>query len=229
MAGNFTGWAGSEQDRKGNGVHAAQGVLYPYLRGRGLEICPAFEYTSPQLKLKTTGASYGYGYNWFLSVSPGKPPGERKPDWAACGILLFGDAAQVNTWQAPAAPNNPLLEEWYYVDTSKSQPNGHFRHKQRAVAVFCDGHVAVEMADEFVGQSIAEPIRGPVQGRGAGTAVAVILYPRRCRCCEDCRGTSARANGRGAPWWLRPKSLRVGHKTCLSDSRWRAVAIKRQI
>ena len=57
---------------------------------------------------------------------------------------LFADAAQINTWQAPASLQNPMLEEWYYVDDSRSQPNGHFRHGQRANVVFCDGHVAVE-------------------------------------------------------------------------------------
>ena len=37
-----------------------------------------------------------------------------------------------------------MIEEWYYIDDSASQPNGHFRHTQRANVVFCDGHVGVE-------------------------------------------------------------------------------------
>ena len=50
-----------------------------------------------------------------------------------------------NTFQAPASPSNPLLEEFYYVDTNTSQPNGHFRHQGiTANVVFCDGHVARE-------------------------------------------------------------------------------------
>ena len=37
-----------------------------------------------------------------------------------------------------------MLEEWYYVDTNTSYPNGHFRHDQKANVVFCDGHVGLE-------------------------------------------------------------------------------------
>ena len=29
---------------------------------------------------------------------------------------LFADAAQVNDFQSPASPANPMLEEWYYVE-----------------------------------------------------------------------------------------------------------------
>jgi prepilin-type processing-associated H-X9-DG protein len=58
--------------------------------------------------------------------------------------VLFADAAQVNDFQAPASPANPMLEEWYYVDTNTDYPNGHFRHDQKANVVFCDGHVDSE-------------------------------------------------------------------------------------
>src|SRR5690606_9983523 len=40
-----------------------QGVLYPYLLGRGVEVCPSLDYKDPLMKLKATGAAYGYGYN----------------------------------------------------------------------------------------------------------------------------------------------------------------------
>jgi len=120
------------------------GALYPYLRGRGVEICPAFDYYSPQVKLKATVGAYGYGYNLNLSARPGDPPVNstrfKQPDQLA----LLADAAQVNTWQAPASDTHPLLEEWYYVDANLSQPNGHFRHAQRADVAFADGHVGME-------------------------------------------------------------------------------------
>ena len=60
------------------------------------------------------------------------------------GTALFADAAQVNDFQAPASPDAPMIEEWYYVDYDDSgsgYPNGHFRHQQRANVAFCDGHV----------------------------------------------------------------------------------------
>jgi prepilin-type processing-associated H-X9-DG protein len=57
---------------------------------------------------------------------------------------LFADAAQVNTFQAPAAPDNPLLEEFYYVNAY--EPTAHFRHQDQANVVFVDGHAAAERA-----------------------------------------------------------------------------------
>ncbi len=120
------------------------GSLYPYIRGRGVELCPAFNYFSPQIKLKASGASYGYGYNLYLSAPPRDPPVKVSRIVQPANVLLFADAAQVNTWQSPASASHPMLEEWYYVSDDTNQPNGHFRHRQKANAIFCDGHVAVE-------------------------------------------------------------------------------------
>jgi len=70
------------------------------------------------------------------------PPASPDKDWTT-----LADAAQVNVFQDPASPDNPLLEEFYYLDDetgqpiSNYQPNGHFRHSQRANVTFCDGHV----------------------------------------------------------------------------------------
>ena len=36
---------------------------------------------------------------------------------------------------------NPLLEEWYYIDDSADYPNVHFRHRRKANVLSCDGHV----------------------------------------------------------------------------------------
>lgn len=113
------------------------GALHPYLQGGGVELCPALQYWMADFKMKATGAAYGYGYNLHLS-----PPGNavnvgnlRNP--AATGFLA--DAAQVNTFQPPASPDNPMLEEFYYVSTNEA--TSHFRHGGRAEVVFCDGHV----------------------------------------------------------------------------------------
>lgn len=122
----------------------SQGNLYPYLRGRGVELCPAFNYYLPSVKLKADGATAGYGYNLFLSAPPADPPLNVGRIKQPAGLALMADAAQVNTWQAPASPDHPMLEEWYYVDNDSNQPNGHFRHAQRGNVVFCDGHAAVE-------------------------------------------------------------------------------------
>jgi prepilin-type processing-associated H-X9-DG protein len=132
------GWLGPGQEGQRQ-FDATAGALYPYLRGRGVELCPSFDYFSPDVKLKATGAAYGYGYNWYLAA-PVKISRIAQPSNTA----LMADAAQVNTWQPPASPTHPMLEEWYYIDGSTNQPNGHFRHSRLANAVFCDGHVGTE-------------------------------------------------------------------------------------
>jgi prepilin-type processing-associated H-X9-DG protein len=66
------------------------------------------------------------------------------------GTTLFGDAAQVNDFQAPASRQNPMIEEWYYLDNPTNYasagfyPHGHFRHSRKANVAFCDGHVGTE-------------------------------------------------------------------------------------
>lgn len=132
------GWLerGSEGQRT---FRAEEGALYPYLKGRGVEICPAFDYTDARYKLKATGASYGYGYNFLLSAPISKPAVDTRVLKSPTGTLLFADAAQVNTFQAPASVEKPMLEEFYYVSTN--EPTGHFRHGEKGNVGFCDGHV----------------------------------------------------------------------------------------
>jgi len=135
------GWLqrGTEGSRE---FDATQGALYPYLESLGVEICPSLNYSGPHFKLKATGAAYGYGYNLHLSAPASQPPLNISKIAQPVETVLFADAAQVNTFQAPAAPDNPLLEEFYYVNSSEA--TAHFRHQQSANAVFCDGHVARE-------------------------------------------------------------------------------------
>ena len=139
-----------------------QGALYPYLQGRGVELCPAFNYSLGQVKLKATGAAYGYGYNRYLDVPVGTPPRSAYRLPQPADLALLADAAQVNTWQAPASPSNPMLEEWYYVDNSPNPPNGHFRHGRKANVTFCDGHVGLET---FVPGSLDPKLPAQVVGR----------------------------------------------------------------
>ncbi|MDB6025603.1 MAG: prepilin-type N-terminal cleavage/methylation protein [Verrucomicrobiales bacterium] len=123
---------------------ATKGALYPYLQGRGVEVCPSLNYSAATFKYKAKGATYGYGYNSFLSTNPKQPPFNVSGIRRTSETTLFADAAQVNTWQAPASDENPMLEEWYYLDDSTNQPNAHFRHAKTANVAFCDGHVGQE-------------------------------------------------------------------------------------
>ncbi len=164
------GWIapGAEGDRA---FDLSQGALYPYLKGRGVEICPSFDYAFAQFKLKATGASYGYGYNRFLSAPALDPPVRVSRIVQPAMTTLLADAAQVNVWQSPASPQNPMLEEWYYVDTSETQPNCHFRHSKKAGISFCDGHVACE---KFVEGSIDQRLPAQLVGRLRGE---ILLLP----------------------------------------------------
>ena len=134
------GWLerGGEGDRK---FDPSQGALSRYTDARGLAICPALEYISARFKLKATGAAYGYGVNRNLTGPTLTHVGRMS---RPTDTMVFADAAQVNTFQAPASPTNPLLEEFYYVH--ESERTAHFRHRQTATAVFGDGHVDRERA-----------------------------------------------------------------------------------
>lgn len=116
-------------------LDATRGPLFPYIQRVGsIEVCPAFPYDSALWKPKFQGASYGYGYNIFLAnrsqLTLSRPS----------GIIVFGDCAQVNTFQPPASPSKPMLEEFYMIDNGYKTI--HFRHRQRAHFLFADGHVA---------------------------------------------------------------------------------------
>jgi prepilin-type processing-associated H-X9-DG protein/prepilin-type N-terminal cleavage/methylation domain-containing protein len=152
------GWLGSGAEGK-RPFDATQGALYSYLQGRGVEICPSLNYAMGQFKLKATGAAFGYGYNLSLSAWP---PVQISKLTRATETALLADAAQVNDFQPPASHRNPMLEEFYYVDSTTNYPNGHFRHAQRANVLFCDGHVAPE---KFLPGSIDPRMPGQFVGR----------------------------------------------------------------
>jgi prepilin-type N-terminal cleavage/methylation domain-containing protein/prepilin-type processing-associated H-X9-DG protein len=161
------GWIGPGPEGQ-RAFDLSSGAIYPYLHGSDVRLCPSLQYALKQFKLKADGVVFSYGYNFYLSVAAGRPPinalGLRQPAQTA----LFADAAQVNNFQAPASPSNPMLEEWYYVDletnysSANNYPNGHFRHSRKANVVFCDGHVGPEtfiagsidpkLPSQFVGQ-----------------------------------------------------------------------------
>jgi len=144
-----------------------QGALHPYLGSKGVEMCSAMNYVNPKLKLKATGASYGYGYNIELSAPDGEPLLDAARIPSSSRIVLFGDSGQVNTFQAPASRENPMLEEFYYL--SVSEATAHFRHTGTANAVFCDGHTGQEkplagsldtrIEGELIGQLTPEVLR----------------------------------------------------------------------
>ncbi|HEX7469851.1 MAG TPA: prepilin-type N-terminal cleavage/methylation domain-containing protein [Verrucomicrobiae bacterium] len=155
------GWLGPGAEGQ-RPFDVTQGALFPYLGSGDVKLCPSLNYSLAKFKLKATGAAYGYGYNWYLSVTTTQPPVNVNRLTRPVETALFADAAQVNDFQPPASHNNPMLEEFYYVDANKSYPNGHFRHSHKANVVFCDGHVDLEkpvagsidqrLPEQFVGR-----------------------------------------------------------------------------
>jgi prepilin-type N-terminal cleavage/methylation domain len=156
------GWLGSSGGEGHRPFDLSYGVLYPYLNGSGVRLCPSLNEARLKFKLKATSVVFSYGYNLYLSptnelISAGISRVARSTE-----TVLFADAAQVNDFLPPASHSNPMIEEFYWVDANKSYPNGHFRHSHKANVVFCDGHVDLEkpvagsidqrLPEQFVGR-----------------------------------------------------------------------------
>jgi prepilin-type processing-associated H-X9-DG protein/prepilin-type N-terminal cleavage/methylation domain-containing protein len=141
------------------------GVLFPYLNGSDVRLCPALDAAMLRFKLKAASVVFSYGYNDSLSS---QPPVSASKISRPTETALFADSAQVNNFQKPASPLNPMVEEFYYLTISTNfssanyYPNGHFRHSQRANVAFADGHVDLErpvpgsidkrLPNQFIGQ-----------------------------------------------------------------------------
>ncbi|HLS28055.1 MAG TPA: type II secretion system protein [Opitutales bacterium] len=122
--------------------------IYPYIEQvGGIEICPGFDYNNALWKPKFRGASWGYGYNVLLgpiyrgdgvAIHTGKTLEDLS---LPSRVLIFGTCAQVNTFQAPASPSNPMIEEFYLIDDVNRSIDFRFGNGTKALFVFADGHV----------------------------------------------------------------------------------------
>ena len=121
-------------------VDYSQGPLGPYvMTAGGVKTDPAFLQYSPRLKPKYKDGNYGYGYNTVLATdSTGKPRNAMQVTSPA-EMVVFATCAQVNTFQSPASPKNPMIEEFYMI--SDTEVTAHFRHGGNALAAFLDGSV----------------------------------------------------------------------------------------
>jgi prepilin-type processing-associated H-X9-DG protein/prepilin-type N-terminal cleavage/methylation domain-containing protein len=144
------------------------GVLFPYLQGSDVRLCPSPAWNSPQFKAKGTNVIFSYGCNAYLFAAQNQQPVGAGKISRPADTALYADSAQVNTFQSPASASNPMFEEWYYLDLETNYsnpnngPNGHFRHSQKANVTFADGHVDLEkpvpgsfdkrLPNQFIGQ-----------------------------------------------------------------------------
>ena len=161
------GWLASGAEGHRN-FDLSTGVLFPYLHGSNVRLCPSPDWNSPQFKPKGTNVIFSYGCNSFLCAAQNKIPVSANKISCPADTALFADAAQVNTFQPPASVSHPMFEEFYYLDLQtnyanpNNQPNGHFRHAQKANVTFADGHVDLEkpvagsidkrLPNQFIGQ-----------------------------------------------------------------------------
>lgn len=138
-------WFGWLQDgvEGQRGFDPTAGALWPYLQGRGVEVCPALNRASPMFKPKARGVAHGYGYNLLLGPRNG-PSVNVQHVASPSGLAVLADAGQVNDFQPPASPERPMLEAFYYFGTNALEATVHFRHGGRSGVVFGDGHVGAE-------------------------------------------------------------------------------------
>ncbi len=90
----------------------------------------------------------GVGYNALLGGGA-MGLGEASSYWSLGNpskIVVFATSAQINTFQRPASPGNPMLEEFYLLDAREITV--HFRHSGQAMVAFADGSVGFLPIDE---------------------------------------------------------------------------------
>lgn len=138
-------------------IDMSKARLSPYFsQANGVTVCPSLKYHAPYFKPKFSMATYGYGLNIFMLMGT---PQQKK-----AGVRMFeevenpsetitwADCAQINTWQPPASPKNPMLEEWYWLAScipgAPTPPPFHFRHGGKLNAAFADGSVDMFTPDK---------------------------------------------------------------------------------
>lgn len=120
----------------------SQGPLGPYaIASGGVQTDPAFLHCRPRHKPKFSNGNFGYGYNALLGGGPlGRGPLARQSNFPhAPRIAVFATCAQVNTFQAPADGDHPMIEEFYLFDHRETTI--HFRFGGKALAAMLDGSV----------------------------------------------------------------------------------------
>ena len=106
---------------------------------------PDFAFTSmgASFKPKFKNGYFGFGVNTELT---GGPSGQQTNKLRQINnldrpgqIALFATCAQINTFQSPASGKNPMLEEFYFFNTTDCANTIHFRHSGNAIVAFADG------------------------------------------------------------------------------------------
>ena len=109
-----------------------RGALGPYSGGlHDVHPDPQFLRMGAAFKPKFKDGYFPYGYNDLLQgVSQLAIPELHRR-------VVFATSAQVNTFQSPASPAHPMLEEFYMVDNFNVTTS--FRYHGQALCTFADG------------------------------------------------------------------------------------------
>lgn len=131
-------------------VDGSFGPLGEYIENAGgVEVCPGVGAYMDIRKAKFEGASFGYGYNVHIGggwTGRGNRLNLATTNHRASEIAVFATCAQVNTFQPPATPDNPMVEEFYGFD--RRQKTIHFRFNRKALVLFANGGVKVVDPEE---------------------------------------------------------------------------------
>jgi type II secretory pathway pseudopilin PulG len=136
----FEAWAESSKPEGERKIDLSGGPLGPYaIAAGGWHTDPAFLAEPGRHKPKFANGNFGFGYNALLGGGAmGLKARPALQQFAHLrDIVVFATCAQVNTFQAPASPSNPLIEEFYLLD--ENETTVHFRHGGKALAAMLDG------------------------------------------------------------------------------------------
>jgi len=124
-------------------IDMTKGPLANYLPRRMVPD-PSMRFSGKPFKPKFKFGYIGSGYNvilangWVTGTSPKAKQPLRYWDLKTPGqTVVFATSAQINTFQAPASPENPMIEEFYGIDDKEKTV--HFRHGGQAMVAYADG------------------------------------------------------------------------------------------
>ena len=125
-------------------IDMAAGPLGAYIP-RGMAPDPSLRLSGAAFKPKFEFGYIGCGYNVLLANGweTFERPGAKKPIryWELqnpAQTVVFATSAQVNTFQRPASPSNPMVEEFYGIDQREATVHG--RHGGNAMVAFATGN-----------------------------------------------------------------------------------------
>lgn len=154
----------SEGDRD---IDMTKGPLANYLPRRMVPD-PSMGFSGKPFKPKFKFGYIGCGYNvllangWITGTSPKAKQPLRYWDIKQPGqVVVFATSAQINTFQSPASPDNPMIEEFYGIDDREKTV--HFRHGGRAMVAYADGSAG------FIPMS-----EGTVDNRAPGAKIGTL-------------------------------------------------------